>query len=197
MRCGGPGRPICRKSSRCSATASPASLRAVASELGSADPWLWVATGRSGAADHARLVAVARLRLIDMAGGPPADYYLAGVIVDPRHRGHGIGACWSAHGSTSPGRQERLRCTTSPTPATPPPSRCTQSSAFMRSSSRSNIPASNSRAGRRPVRAGSPGGLTRPGVLAAVTALFYEHHRADVRCATSALTASAEGRRLT
>ena len=26
-----------------------------------------------------------------MAGGPPAGYYLSGVIVDPGHRGHGIG----------------------------------------------------------------------------------------------------------
>jgi len=34
---------------------------------------------------------VARLRLIDMAGGPPGGYYLPGVIVDPAHRGHGIG----------------------------------------------------------------------------------------------------------
>jgi GNAT superfamily N-acetyltransferase len=50
-----------------------------------------VAAGRSGAADHGRSVAVARLRLIDMVGGPPAGYYLSGVIVDPGHRGHGVG----------------------------------------------------------------------------------------------------------
>jgi aminoglycoside 6'-N-acetyltransferase I len=60
---------------------------AVAGELEFPDPWLWVAT----AAGQARPVAVARLRLIEMASGPPAGHYLSGVIVDPAHRGHGIG----------------------------------------------------------------------------------------------------------
>jgi RimJ/RimL family protein N-acetyltransferase len=66
----------------------PGQAAALASELESPDRWLWVAIAL---ADEARPVACARLRLIEIAGGPPAGYYLSGVVVDPEHRGHGIG----------------------------------------------------------------------------------------------------------
>lgn len=64
---------------------------AVAGELASRDRWLWVAIAHSDTADQARPVAYARLRLADIATEPPIGYYLSGVVVDPGHRGHGIG----------------------------------------------------------------------------------------------------------
>jgi ribosomal protein S18 acetylase RimI-like enzyme len=64
---------------------------AVAGELEAPDRWLWVAVARSDTADHDRPVAYARLRLADIATEPPIGYYLSGVVVDPGHRGHGIG----------------------------------------------------------------------------------------------------------
>jgi ribosomal protein S18 acetylase RimI-like enzyme len=70
----------------------PAGQAAVlAGELESPDRWLWVAVAHSDTADHARPVAYARLRLADIATEPPIGYYLSGVVVDPGHRGHGIG----------------------------------------------------------------------------------------------------------
>lgn len=64
---------------------------AVSGELASPGQWLWVAIAQSDTADHARLVAYARLRLADIATEPPIGYYLSGVVVDPGHRGQGIG----------------------------------------------------------------------------------------------------------
>jgi GNAT superfamily N-acetyltransferase len=64
---------------------------AVAGGKESPDRWLWVAIAHSDTADPARPVAYARLRLADIATEPPIDYYLSGVVVDPGHRGHGIG----------------------------------------------------------------------------------------------------------
>jgi RimJ/RimL family protein N-acetyltransferase len=69
----------------------PGQAAELASELESPDRWLWVAIAHSDTADDARPVACGRLRFIDIAGGPPAGYYLSGVVVDPEHRGHGIG----------------------------------------------------------------------------------------------------------
>jgi len=63
----------------------------LAGELESPDRWLWVAVAHSDTADHARPVAYARLRLADIDTEPPIGYYLSGVVVDPGHRGHGIG----------------------------------------------------------------------------------------------------------
>jgi ribosomal protein S18 acetylase RimI-like enzyme len=60
-------------------------------ELDSPNRWLRVAVAHSDAADHARPVGYARLRLADVATEPPIGYYLSGVVVDPGHRGHGIG----------------------------------------------------------------------------------------------------------
>jgi ribosomal protein S18 acetylase RimI-like enzyme len=62
-----------------------------AGELESPGRWLWVAVAHSDAADHARPVGYARLRLADVATEPPIGYYLSGVVVDPGHRGRGIG----------------------------------------------------------------------------------------------------------
>ena len=64
---------------------------AVAGELESPDRWLWVAIAQADAADHARPVAYARLRLADISTEPPIGYYLSGVVVDPGHRGQGVG----------------------------------------------------------------------------------------------------------
>jgi len=70
----------------------PAGQAAVlAGELESPDRWLWAAVAHSDTADHARPVAYARLRLADIATEPAIGYYLSGVVVDPGHRGHGIG----------------------------------------------------------------------------------------------------------
>ena len=65
---------------------------ALASELESPDRWLWVTVGHADTADRARVVAFARLRMVDIADGPPTGYYLAGLIVDPGHRGRGLGS---------------------------------------------------------------------------------------------------------
>jgi ribosomal protein S18 acetylase RimI-like enzyme len=64
----------------------------LASELESPDRWLWVTVGHAGAGDRARVVAFARLRIVDSADGPPTGYYLAGMVVDPDHRGRGLGS---------------------------------------------------------------------------------------------------------
>jgi RimJ/RimL family protein N-acetyltransferase len=50
-----------------------------------------VAIAQADAADHARPVAYARLRLADISTEPPIGYYLSGVVVDPGHRGQGVG----------------------------------------------------------------------------------------------------------
>jgi ribosomal protein S18 acetylase RimI-like enzyme len=60
-------------------------------ELKSPNRWLWVAVAHSDSADEAQPVGYARLRLADVATEPPIGYYLSGVVVDPGHRGHGIG----------------------------------------------------------------------------------------------------------